>query len=88
MNARPRFTLSVNNVHHTLKMQRRQLMVDIPSNDSLAPLLLGLSGGLLVLSILLLSARLWSRRRNLKADDWAVLAGIVRPRQINHIHHI
>jgi hypothetical protein len=65
------------NVHHTLEMESRQLMDNSPSNDSLAPQLLGLGGSLLVLSIILLCARLWSRRRSFKADDWTLLAGAV-----------
>jgi hypothetical protein len=52
-------------------------MANLPSNDSLAPQLLGLGGSLLVLSIILLCARLWSRRRGFKADDWTLLAGAV-----------
>lgn len=54
------------------------------NNDNMdtttAPILLGVGGGLLVLSLLLLIARLWSRLRpvlRLHADDWTVLAATV-----------
>jgi hypothetical protein len=65
------------NIDHPLTMESRQLMAEFSSNDSLAPQLLGLGGSLLVLSIILLCARLWSRRRSFKADDWTLLAGAV-----------
>lgn len=50
------------------------------NDDTQAPMLLGITGGLLFLSILLLTARLWSRLRpisNFKADDWTVLVATV-----------
>ncbi|KAH3958097.1 hypothetical protein HBI70_222470 [Parastagonospora nodorum] len=58
----------------SIGMEKRQLL-EPPVNDTQAPLLLGLGGTLLALCILLLCARFWSRRYNLRADDWAVLSG-------------
>jgi hypothetical protein len=48
-------------------------------NDTTAPMLLGLGGALLLISIGLLAARLWSRLRpwRLKLDDWAVTGATV-----------
>lgn len=49
-------------------------------NTTQAPVLLGLGGTLLFISICLLAARLWSRARpsyRLKHDDWTVLAATV-----------
>jgi hypothetical protein len=48
-------------------------------NTTSAPMLLGLGGALLFLSICLLAARLWSRLRpwRLKLDDWTVLGATV-----------
>ncbi|KAF2106599.1 hypothetical protein BDV96DRAFT_590879 [Lophiotrema nucula] len=49
-------------------------------DTSTAPILLGISGGLMVISIALLFARLWSRLRpyvRLDWDDWTVLAATV-----------
>ncbi|KAH8731748.1 hypothetical protein GQ44DRAFT_755145 [Phaeosphaeriaceae sp. PMI808] len=60
-------------------MESRQIAA-LTQDDSQAPLLLGLGGGILILAILLLGARLWSRLRpvsNLKADDWAALGGTI-----------
>jgi hypothetical protein len=51
------------------------------SNNTQAPILLGIGGGLLFVSIGLLIARLWSRRRpggRLSLDDWTVLGATVR----------
>ncbi|PVH94435.1 hypothetical protein DM02DRAFT_479275, partial [Periconia macrospinosa] len=45
-----------------------------------APVLLGLGATLMVLSIALIAARLWSRARptwKLRADDWTILAGLI-----------
>jgi hypothetical protein len=56
-----------------------------PNNDTQAPLLLGLGGSLLTICILLLCARFWSRRHNLRADDWAVLLGTVRLLSLQHL---
>lgn len=50
-------------------------------NNTQAPILLGLGGTLLFISICLLAARLWSRLRptyRLKLDDWTVLGATVR----------
>ncbi|KAH7135116.1 hypothetical protein B0J11DRAFT_501962 [Dendryphion nanum] len=49
-------------------------------DSTTAPILLGVSGGLLFISITLLIARLWSRLRptkSLQADDWLILGGTV-----------
>lgn len=49
-------------------------------NTNGAPVLLGLGASLMVLSIALIAARMWSRARptwRLKADDWTILAGLV-----------
>ncbi|KAF2246217.1 hypothetical protein BU26DRAFT_402018, partial [Trematosphaeria pertusa] len=49
-------------------------------NNTQAPILLGLGGTLLFISICLLAARLWSRLRptyRLKLDDWTVLGATV-----------
>ena len=48
-------------------------------NNTTAPMLLGLGGALLLISVLLMAARLWSRLRpwRLKSDDWTVLAATV-----------
>jgi hypothetical protein len=52
---------------------------DNNGNDTTAPMLLGLGGALLLISIGLLAARLWSRLRpwRLKLDDWAVTGATV-----------
>ncbi|KAH7396244.1 hypothetical protein BKA66DRAFT_509308 [Pyrenochaeta sp. MPI-SDFR-AT-0127] len=55
-------------------------MADSMGDDTQAPMLLGISGGLLLISILLLHARLWSRARpisNLGLDDWTVFAATI-----------
>ncbi|KAF2021145.1 hypothetical protein BU24DRAFT_404190 [Aaosphaeria arxii CBS 175.79] len=47
------------------------------SDTTMAPILLGVGGGLLFISICLLAARLWSRMRprtRLHSDDWTVIA--------------
>jgi hypothetical protein len=52
------------------------------TNTTTAPILLGVGGGLLFLSICLLTARLWSRLRpvmRLQVDDWTVLVATVIP---------
>ncbi|KAF2793659.1 hypothetical protein K505DRAFT_188288, partial [Melanomma pulvis-pyrius CBS 109.77] len=50
------------------------------SNTTQAPILLGISGALLFVSIILLSARLWSRQRpgsRLSLDDWTILGATI-----------
>jgi len=72
-------------------MESRQLNGALTNDDTQAPMLLGITGGFLLLSILLLLARLWSRIRpisNLKADDWTVLAGTVSSTASNHHEHL
>ncbi|PSN74749.1 hypothetical protein BS50DRAFT_479662 [Corynespora cassiicola Philippines] len=49
-------------------------------DDTQSPILLGVGGGLLCISILLLCARLWSRMRpisRLRLDDWTALAATI-----------
>ncbi|KAF2865737.1 hypothetical protein BDV95DRAFT_506428 [Massariosphaeria phaeospora] len=49
-------------------------------NDTQAPILLGVGGALLFISLCLLCARLWSRVRSasrLHVDDWTVLGGTI-----------
>ena len=49
-------------------------------DSTTAPILLGVSGGLLFISITLLVARLWSRlhlSKRLHSDDWFILGGTV-----------
>lgn len=62
-------------------IQPRQLMADPMGDDTQAPMLLGISGSILLISILLLYARLWSRVgpiSNLGLDDWTVFVATVR----------
>lgn len=62
-------------------METRQLGPSITRNDTQAPLLLGISGSFLFLSIIVVALRFWSRIRpipHLKADDWTILGGTVR----------
>lgn len=50
------------------------------TNDTQAPMLLGISGSLLLIALLLISARIWSRMRptpKLHADDWTAIAATV-----------
>lgn len=57
----------------------RQLMVTL-LDDSQAPMLLGVTGFVLLIGLVFLTARIWSRLRpvsTLKADDWTVLASTV-----------
>jgi hypothetical protein len=54
-------------------------------NNTTAPMLLGLGGALLLISIGLLVARLWSRLRpwRVKLDDWTVFGATVRMRMLD-----
>ncbi|KAH7413671.1 hypothetical protein DE146DRAFT_2565 [Phaeosphaeria sp. MPI-PUGE-AT-0046c] len=56
-------------------MEGRQLTTATKPNDNQAPMLLGMSGSFLIIAISLLCARIWSRWRNLKVDDWTVTGG-------------
>jgi len=59
----------------------RSMGGNVGNNNTQAPILLGIGGGLLFVSIILLCARLWSRRRpkaQLSLDDWTVLGATVR----------
>ena len=60
-------------------------------DSTTAPILLGVSGGLLFISITLLIARLWSRLRlskRLHSDDWFILGGTVSIALLSSIDEI
>ena len=62
-------------------MDNTQLIGASMSHDSLAPMLVGSSGSILLIAIILLFARLWSRTRpvyNLGLEDWTVVGATVR----------
>ncbi|KAF1954046.1 hypothetical protein CC80DRAFT_595202 [Byssothecium circinans] len=53
---------------------------NVIDNTTQAPILLGLGGALVCVSLLLITARVWSRIRpswRLKMDDWAILGGVI-----------
>jgi hypothetical protein len=56
-----------------------------PSDTTAAPVLLGVAGMLLLISLGLLAARLWSRIRPFRRlywDDWTVIAATVGSRSV------
>ncbi|CAO2647340.1 Nn.00g082620.m01.CDS01 [Neocucurbitaria sp. VM-36] len=67
-------------------METRQVTGEPVPNDTQAPMLIGATGSLLLVAILLLFARLWSRLgpiSNLGMEDWTVVGATVYPTMQN-----